>query len=196
MSNAIFPVLAGVKKGGRRRTPIWKTKIQTSVSDREVRTTYGSYPRWQYALPFEYLRSSEQQQDWQTLAGFFNARNGNFDSWLYDDPDDNAVVNQVFGVGDGVTKTFRLARAFGNFIEPIKAVNGIPTFTGNGSAVFPDVNEMEGTVTFETAPAEGLVLAWSGKFYFRCRFVESKVEFTKLMQGFWAAGKLEFITLK
>lgn len=196
MSNAIFPTLTGVKKGGRTRTPIWKTKIQTSVSDREVRTSYGSFPRYQYSLPFEYLRANAQQQDWQTLVGFFNARNGNFDSWLYDDPDDNTVVDQVFGVGDGVTKEFRLVRSFGGFIEPIKAVNGTPIIKAGGVVAYPVVSAMIGIVTFAVAPAEGVSLTWSGKFYFRCRFLESKVEFARLMQGFWSASKIGFITIK
>lgn len=119
MSNAVFPILRGVKKGSRYKTPIFKTKVQTTVSDRELRTSYSSYPRWQFSLAFEYLRASQQYQEWQALLGFFLQRSGDFDSWLYDDPDDDQVVAQEIGVGDGSTTQFQLVRNMGGFVEPI-----------------------------------------------------------------------------
>jgi uncharacterized protein (TIGR02217 family) len=196
MSNAIFPVLRGVKKGGRTKTPIFKTGIKTTTSDRELRTSYTAYPRWQYALPFEYLRSSQQHLEWQTLVGFFLARGGDFDSWLYDDPDDNTVAAQTFAVGDGVTTQFRLVRALGGYVEPIAAVDGVAAFTADGVPVAPAVDAMAGKVTFAAAPAAGVVLAWSGKFYFRCRFLQGRMEFTRFLKNFWSANKVEFISIK
>lgn len=126
MSNAIFPALKGVKKGGRTRMPIFKTTIKTSVNNRELHRSRTPYPRYQYALPFEYLRASQQYQEWQALMGFFNARRGSFESFLYEDPDDNSVTAQQIGVGDGMTSQFQLARTLGGFTEPVLSVKGTP----------------------------------------------------------------------
>jgi hypothetical protein len=63
----------------------------------------------------------------QTLGGFFLARQGSYDSFLYSDPTDNAATNQTFAAGDDVTTAFTLARAWGGFIEPIGACAGSPT---------------------------------------------------------------------
>jgi hypothetical protein len=63
----------------------------------------------------------------QTLGGFFLARQGSYDSFLYSDPTDNTVTKQTFAAGDDVTTAFTLARAWGGFIEPIGACAGSPT---------------------------------------------------------------------
>jgi uncharacterized protein (TIGR02217 family) len=196
MSNAVFPVLPGVKLGSRTKTPMFKTKIQTTVSDRELRTSYTSYPRWQFSLGFEYLRAAQQHREWQILLGFFNARRGSFDSFLYDDPDDNQATDQTFAVGDGVTTQFKLVRELGNFIEPIAAINGPATFTVDGAAVVPTVDATAGMVTFAAPPAAQAVLKWSGKFYFRCRFLQDRLEFSRFLKDFWSANKVEFISIK
>lgn len=119
MSNAVFPALPGLIYPVTK-TPMWRTKVQESTSGKETRIGYWSYPRWKYEIGFDVLRSGALTE-LQQLAGFFNARNGSFDSWLFDDPDDNAVVDQSLGVADGVQTTFQLARALGGYVEPVLA---------------------------------------------------------------------------
>ncbi len=135
MSTQIFPSLPGLG-WSVKRTPQWKTRVQESISGKETRIADWSFPRWQWELTFEFLRQAGANQqaqsfagqtysEFQLLAGFFNARQGMFDSFLYQDADDNAVTGQQFGTGDGTTTVFQLARAFGGFVEPILAPNSI-----------------------------------------------------------------------
>src|SRR3569623_223647 len=196
MSNAIFPVLPGVKQGSRLKMPVFKSGIQTTVSDKELRTSYTAYPRWQFALEFEFLRSAQQYQEWQTLLGFFLARQGDFDTWLYDDPDDNTVAGQNFAVADGTSTTYRLVRNMGGFTEPIAAINGTPVIKVDGIVTAVTVNAAEGTVTFAAPPAADAALSWSGQFYYRCRFLQGKQEFKRFLQNFWSASKVELISVK
>jgi hypothetical protein len=52
---------------------------------------------------------------------------GGFDTFLFTDPDDNAVAAQTFGVGDGDQDAFQLVRTLGSFTEPVYDLNGAPS---------------------------------------------------------------------
>lgn len=198
MSNAVFPDLPGLK-WSTSKAPIWKTRVQESVSGKELRTALMSFPRWRYSLAYEVLRAETVYQELQTLVGFFNARRGSWDSFLYLDPDDNAVAAQQFGVGDGATKDFQLTRPFGGFVEPVQNVNGAPAITKGGvlQATPGDYSlSATGLVSFVAAPAIGVPLAWTGSYYVRCRFERDTEEFTQFLKDLWEARRIEFRTEK
>src|SRR5712664_3102234 len=114
MGQAIFPVLAGLM-WDVVKSPRWNTKVQSSVSGKETRIQFQSAPIYKWQLKYELLRASALQE-LQTLIGFFNARQGRFDSFLFSDPSDNAVTAHGFGVGDGATTAFQLQRRqLGNY---------------------------------------------------------------------------------
>jgi hypothetical protein len=70
----------------------------------------------------------------QTLLGFYNARQGSFDTFLFTDPDDSSITGQQIGIGDGSTKTFQLLRALGGFNDIIQAPNVVSTVYLTGAA--------------------------------------------------------------
>ena len=124
MSQAVFPTFPGLKWGSKK-TPYWKNRVQEAVSGKEKRAAYWTYPRYKLDLSYEVLRAGAEAE-LQQLLGFFNARKGNFDSFLVSDPDDNAVTAQAFGTGDGARTEFQLLRSYGGFIEPVFDVTGAP----------------------------------------------------------------------
>lgn len=191
MSNAVFPTLPGIA-WPVIKIPEWSTKVQKSASGRELRAAFFSYPLWRFRLTFNVLR----QADLTTLAGFFNARQGSFDTFLFLDPVDNSVTNQNFGVGDGTTKKFQLARTYGGVVEPVFGAIGTPAVKVNGVSTGAFTIDNNACVTFTTAPAAGAVLSWTGQYYFRCRFVQDSSEFEQFMSNLWNLKKLEFITVK
>jgi Conserved hypothetical protein 2217 (DUF2460) len=117
MSDLVFPELPGLVYPVIKQ-PMWSNKIQTSTSGKETRTSFWSYPVWDYKISYDFLRSGIQAE-MQTLIGFFNSRQGNYDSWLFNDPDDNSVSFQSLGTGDGSTTAFQLLRTLGGFTEPV-----------------------------------------------------------------------------
>src|SRR5271155_1719085 len=133
MSTAILPSLAGLGFDVTR-TPVWDTTVQQAISGKETRIARQTYPRWKWELSYNVLRSSASYGELQQLAGFFNARQGMFDTFLYQDADDNAVSAQVIGTGDGATTAFQFLRTFGGFIEPVLAYNVVSTVYLNGVA--------------------------------------------------------------
>lgn len=119
MSSAIYPTLPGLSFGVQRTVLPPPVQVRTTPSQREYRARDATVPRYQYALNYEFLRSSAARAELQTLVGFFNARGGSFEAFSFLDPDDNTVSAQQFGVGDGSTTSFQLLRSFGGFAEPV-----------------------------------------------------------------------------
>lgn len=177
------------------KRPSWKTRVQQMVSGKELRAAYMSYPLWQFSLSYEFLRAGAQAE-LQSLVGFFNARQGSFDSFLYSDPNDSSVSGQGFGTGDGATASFQLVRNLGAFIEPVMNLSSAPSIYVDGvlKAATTDYSiGSTGLVAFTTAPANGAVLTWTGAFYFRVRFLQDMAEFENFMHQLWTLKRLEFI---
>lgn len=196
MSNAILPTLRGLTYPVEK-TPIWKTKTQTHVSGKETRLGYWSYPLWQWQVSYDVLRSDSVNLELQQLVGFFNARQGAYDDWLFNDPDDNSVTAQAFAIGDGTTRVFQLNRTYGGWNEPVRATNTVTSVTINGSPTGAyTLNQFTGVITFTTAPAAAAVLAWTGTYYWRVRFMDDQTTVSKFMNAFWENRGLTFQSIK
>lgn len=127
MSQAIFPVLPGLM-WDVVKTPHWNTRVQQSVGGKEVRTQFYAAPLYRWQLKYELLRAASAQMELQALAGFFNARQGKFDSFLYSDPNDNTVTFHGFGAGDGVRTQFQLQRTLAG-PRTLDWQGPVPTYT-------------------------------------------------------------------
>lgn len=198
MSNAVYPVLPGLSFNVGR-TAIFKTDVKSTPSGREFRGAQMSSPLYRYSLIYELLRDTTAFQELRTLLGFYNARQGSFDSFLFSDPDDNSVTAQAFGLGDNNTTLFQLVRALGGSVDPVYDTNNAPVIYISGVAKILGtdyVTNSTGGVTFYTAPASGSVISWTGAYYWRCRFLQDELSVEKFMQSFWQAKKVEFITVK
>lgn len=198
MSDELFPALPGLK-WDIRKTPGFRTAIQQAVGGREVRVSYQPYPIWRWTLAFEFLRETTGFDEFRTLAGFFTARRGAFDSFLYEDPSDSSVTDENFGTGDGSTVGFQLGRALGDgLFEPIYNLNGAPVIKKNGNIQTPPGDytvSATGIVTFASAPAVGRALTWTGSFYWRVRFAEDSAEFANFANLFWNAHEISLVQL-
>ncbi len=206
MSNSVFPALAGLGWSMTRRE-MWKTRTQEAISGKETRIADWSYPRHQWSLGFDFLRqgalSGTSYAEFASLAGFFNLRQGSFDSFLYADADDNTVSAQGLGTGDGTTTSFQLVRSFGGFVEPIFAPHTVSTVYLNGVAqsggsysVNAWGSATPGTIVFTGAPGNGVAVTADFSFYFPCRFAADQLDFEKFMASLYQLKKIEFLSLK
>lgn len=217
MSNLVFPSeLPGIKIE-MSRTPVWKTTVHESVSGCETAIGSMTYPKWRYKLEFEVLRAGAEAE-LQQLVGFFNRHGGRADTWLFLDEEDHTVVDQQFGLGDGVTTTFYLYRESGGFVEPVTDIKTISSVTvlptssdslsmelsnevidiGEGLALTIFKNDYTyaggGRIQFTTAPAAGVPLRWSGEFYRRCRFKDDMLNADRFLYHLWKVRAIEFDT--
>lgn len=202
MSQAVFPVLAGLA-WNVMKTPQWQTRVQTATSGAEIRAAYMTSPIWKWTLTFDVLRADAANLELQNLVGFYNARRGRFDSFLYTDPTDNAVSGQQFGTGDGTTKAFQLNRDYGaggfTANENVYDLNGAPAISVAGvlKTVTTDYTvSSSGLVTFVTAPANGAALTWSGNYYWRVRFDADAQGFNNFASQLWEAKSVSFVTAR
>ncbi len=217
MSSAVFPALIG-QGWSVTREPLWQTRVQQSISGKETRLADWSYPRWEWGLTYDVLRQGAiggaVYAEFAQLAGFFNARQGQFDTFLYEDADDNAVAGQAIAIGDGTTSVFQLVRSFGNFIEPILAPNVGANVYLNGVAQTPETawnmtgwggtfligggasTEAVGSLNFLTAPASGVSITADFSYYFPCRFGVDNLSFEKFMAALYALKKITFRSVK
>jgi uncharacterized protein (TIGR02217 family) len=199
MSNAVFPALAGLG-WGITRAPQFKTIAHRAMSGSELRGTFQQYPLWSLTLNYEFLRDGSLGADYDTIIGFFLARQGSFDSFLFTDWADNAVVDQNFGVGTGSATTFQLVRSFGGggftFTEPVQNANAITNVKVDGVTKTAGVDYTVGStgiVTFASPPAAAAALTWTGSYYYRCRFVDDISEASQFMQNLWEMKKCPLI---
>jgi uncharacterized protein (TIGR02217 family) len=198
MSNAIFPVMPGLT-WDITREPIWSTTVKTAVSGREYRTANWSYPHYHYKMVYSVLRQQGAYAEMAQLAGFFNARQGSYDSFLFTDPDDSSVTAQAIGVGDGSNRLFQLVRTFGGYVEPVFDTNSTPQIYDNGTlkATPADYSmNASGLVTFVAAPAAGHAITWTGSFYRRMRFDKDTLQFSQFMQKLWELKTLDLFSVK
>jgi len=199
MSNAIFPTLPGLN-WGIKKTPVWSTRIQKSINGRELRAQNYSYPIWRFSLSYNFLRSGQSFSEMQDIAGFFNARGGSFDSFLYFDIDDATVIDQSFGVTVNGQANYQLVRSFGGFVEPVFSPIGTPIVKVNGVTQTPITQytvSTLGVITLIPTPSiAGQTLTWSGSYYYRCRFLQDNIDFEQFLQHLWHLKKIEFTSIK
>jgi uncharacterized protein (TIGR02217 family) len=133
MSNEVFPSLPGLK-WNQAKTPVFSTRIQRSTSGREAAAAFYQYPVYTFDLSYEVLRDDTLHNELKQLLGFYLARQGAFESFLYRDPSDYQASNQVIATGDGNTLAFQMIRTYGagnaTFVEPILNIQQ-PTLSGN-----------------------------------------------------------------
>lgn len=202
MGNAVFPALPGLTFDITKE-PRWNTRVQTTPSGKELRAAYQSEPIWTWTLKYEVLRQAAAYLELQELVGFFNARRGRYDSFLFDDPDDDGVTDQNFGAGDGLTTAFQLVRDYGagGFTgrENVYDLNGAPTIKDNGvtKATPADYTiSATGLVTFVVAPVAGHALTWTGNYYWRVRFGDDTATFQKFLYQLWSLQQLKLQSVK
>lgn len=201
MTLRLFPALAGVNYPVKK-TPNWSTDVQTSVSGKIVALSRWTYPRYSIELGYDFLRSDNAFQEYQDLVAFFNLAGGRANMFRFNDPDDNAVTNQGFGAGDGVTQAFQLTRSRGGFLfswvdpvfYPVTAqiyANSILLTLGVDYTI-----STTGLVTFTVVPAVGVPLMWTGTFNWLCRFDEDSSTFEQFTFNLFENKKVLFTSEK
>lgn len=201
MGNAVFPDLLGldIKVG---KSPEFSTLAKRAVSGREVRVGLRRYPLWTLSLNYNVLRGNgfDGAYDLETILGFFLARNGSYDSFLYLDPSDSVATNMAFGQGDGVTTDFRLTRALGaggfTFVEPVENPATVSAIKVDGvtQTLTTDYTVgATGIISFVTAPGDGESLTWTGTYRYRVRFVRDVAQYDQFLRDLWELKRLELV---
>lgn len=203
----VFPALPGLA-WSVTKAPRFASRIQRSVSGRELRLLDQPAPTWTFTLSYEFLRDAHDARgsgglgpgydELRNLMGFFLQQQGVFQPFLFDDPSDDAVTGQVLATTDGATAGFQLVRSMLGFGEPIVAPNVVSKIYVNGVIQSPSsysINPNTGMVTFTSPPPGGRTLSADFTYYFRCRFADDVMEFENFMYQLWSAKKVSFVSV-
>lgn len=210
MSNVLFPELPGLE-WDTSLTPMFNTKIMTSINGRELRASFQAAPKYEISLSYAFLRESKGRKELQQLQGFYLERRGTFDSFLYKMPEDNEF-NCTF-VGDGAATSFQLYKdmytsqlPLGNTQEQI--IGEVDPNMWNQTPVKTMWNTNQEKLMWNSATAqvtsdgkyvlsqpieEGVEVTVTGTFYYRCRFKDDTQQYVNFMHKLWKAGKVELI---
>lgn len=214
MSNAIFPILPGLK-WDQAKTALFSTIIQVATSGREYRIPLYVYPLYEFDLSYEILRDNTAQNELKTLVGFYLQRQGAYDDFLYIDPSDNYIQGSYIGSGTGnnANNSFQLIRVYGGFAEPMYDIqasnsNGPINVYLNGNvqpANSYSINYLKsGVLTFNAAntPPNGAVITADFSYYYRVRFTEFQgakgqvgggdMAFSQFMYNLWEVKSVTF----
>jgi hypothetical protein len=196
-----FPILAGQGWSVHKR-PTFSTRIAAHVSGREVRQALYAYTLYEFELTFDGLASNAAYPglgtaSLQSLMGLYLQCHGQYGTFLYTDPADNAVTGQGIATGDGATTRFMFQRNLGGMLEPVSWVTGVSNVYANGVAqstgwtlVAPNI------LNFAVAPAVGAVISADFAYAFLCRFLDDSEDFEEFMSGLWQLQSLKFRSVK
>lgn len=216
MSNQIFPDAVRWLKYNVVKTPEFSTIVQRAVSAAEVRLPNWQNPIWHWELTYEVLRDQADNispgltaTDLRTLMGFYMARQGKFDSFLYSDPNDNTVTpdSQTLPVivsgGTSYTPIQRLMGDVNGFYEDITDFDGPLTLFDNGVLQVDPTNYtlLGPGVALDGYSFEGYVAQWVAppttpitaafSFFFRSRFDVDQAAFEEFVNSLWTLGGSE-----
>jgi uncharacterized protein (TIGR02217 family) len=192
MSNLLFPKIKGLG-WSVVINPTFSTDIQQALSAREVRIQNFVNPVWEFTLTYEYLLNDPRTRDengntpLETLAGFFLARGGQFDTFLLNLSDltgrqedsvysgqpclNMTTLNTYFG--DGSTASFQLTRNLGGFAEACQnpANQSALVYVGGvAKTQGVDYTISNGVVLFAGPPGAGVPVTADFTFLYRVRF--------------------------
>lgn len=205
MSNLVFPIPtlpAGSRGWPINKYPSFNTIVETPAAQRgETMISTTPYPIWQFQMTFPKISGTfnDPTSYLAQLTGFFIKVKGQAATWLYDDNVDNTISASApasFGLGDGVTKTFQITRPIAGGQDIIQNINGVPSIyiAGVLKTAGTDYSvDTLGVITFTAAPALNAVLAWSGKYYFRCRFTKDATDqLSNIFTNYWTLQQLDW----
>jgi len=200
----LFPNnILGLTWNGTRETDFTST-YQEAITGKVSSATYTKYPTTMWDLNYELLNQAAAQDDLKKIMGLFNQQQAQAINFLYQDPAFNSVANEVFFIGDGIKKQAQLTAQYRvpggpGLAEKIQALNPTVLFVMKDlTAGITLVNGVDyfvgatGNITFPVAPALNHQIAWTGSFYYICKFVTDNIDPEQFMQNFWQMQSISF----
>jgi len=150
MSNAVYPSLVQGLTYTVLRTPEFATIVQKAPNGTEVRIPQMQNPIWHFTLLYDFLFGHFNNPnntmayapctDIDTLVGFFLARQGQNDDFLWTDPKNNSIGPAVSDSSPNLQAQLQLVNdGVGNYYSPIqRKVGGL---------FWEDITDLNGTVT-------------------------------------------------
>lgn len=159
--------------------PGFQTRIVTLSTGRERRNADWAQPRHRYTISFLNITKEEHL----AIKKMVMACRGMLHTFRFVDQLDHTATDDTFGIGDGTKTEFQLGK-FSivdglEYYREVYALPSDPTIKVEGSVESGvTIDQDRGIVTFDSAPANGAVLKWTGSFDMWVRFNADYSPFT------------------
>ncbi|MDD2725406.1 MAG: DUF2460 domain-containing protein [Methylovulum sp.] len=195
MTLLAFPDLPGIDVAVSKRPEI-KTEVFTNpLSGRESRLRFQLYPKYIFKLSVNALFESSDAE-FQVLMGFMVQIGGQASAFLYKDPFDSQIVDEVLGAGDGTRTDYPLQRTFGGFTEAVHNPDmadiavSIDWVVQDAAAYTVTAS---GVVQFNIPPGNGAVVSWTGGYFYRVRLMADGYDFVRVATNVYECTDIEFV---
>jgi uncharacterized protein (TIGR02217 family) len=183
-------------------SPEFSTSVSVTASGYERRSSQWTDARLRYDVGPGIRSDSELG----TLIAFFRARRGAGRGFRLADPFDFSsngmtgnptMLDQLIGVGDGLTASFHLVKSYGDPSDPqVRPISrpraGTVLVSLDGTAISAFTLETGGVIVFDNAPAEGVAIRAGFLFDVPVRFAEDRLD---ISGAAFAAGEAPSVPL-
>lgn len=170
--NAYLGVCPGY---GWQGGPVFNTRIIQLQNGRERRNANWAQPKHRYTAPFLNI----SRQAFLEIKRMFFLCQGQLHAFRFRDALDFEAIDEPFATGDGTTVEFQLAKMSEEdgiqYLRNVYALAGTPTVEVNGTIASATFDMDRGKVVFDSAPANGAILTWSGEFDVWVRFDQDEI---------------------
>jgi len=156
----------------------YKTIVSESEAGKEQRYQKWQKPRRTFRIRLEARNNAAADQIWR----FYTRHKGSFDSFLFQNPNENPVTAEIFGSGDGAASVFYMGRSVDIGTGDCIVTPGSASFTrsigGTGdflSFTAYTIVENFGQITTNAVLPSGDVLRSNYNFRYRVRFKEDQL---------------------
>lgn len=228
MSSAVYPdntIVRGLT-WTTLKSANFNTLVQESPNKVSTRILQAQNPFWEFSLIYDYLKDNpgdipigQSYTDLHILMGFYLARQGQYDSFLFSDPTDHSV-----GPALDISSAPNLQAQLQLIQDPVTSLWYSPVQRNMGGEFYEDIPDLNGGISvFANAVAqvggginytllgpgfagngfsfEGMYLLWNGtptgpitaqfNFYFRVRFSMDRQDFENFVYQMWTIGGSE-----
>lgn len=159
--------------------PRFKTSVETLENGDEYRNAEWIEVRHAFSAPYLNIKPAA----YRSIKQNFLVCRGMLHAFRFVDELDHEATNETFGIGDGVEDTFQLFKRSEldgvSYDRQVYALPEVPEITINGTPTTAfTINLRTGQLRFDTPPALGEVLAWSGFFDVWVRFATDDLVFS------------------
>ncbi len=187
MSDLVFPASMNGYMWDSKKKPVFNNLTHSPTTGRDIHISLYNQPVYEFNLSNQWLTKADKD----SLIGFFLARQGSFDSFLYLDEDSVAVAEPI-AVGNGVTTSFQLTKVTGGFSSIVNNPVGLSLYLNGALLILGTHYTISATGLISCSVPSGQVLSWSGSAYYRCVFLADSLEYNQFAERLYDCSEITF----
>src|SRR5208282_845214 len=151
MSNAIYPTEVRGLTYTVFRQMQFDTIVQSAPNKSETRLAQTINPIWAWELPYDYLKNNvgdiipgQIYTDLKIMQGFYAARGGEYDDFLFPDPDDFYVGPGLISAAPNTLAELQLITdGLGHYYSPLQRHYGGSSGTDVVGGFYEDITDLQ-----------------------------------------------------